>query len=184
MQILDSGVFWPLNTDPLFRLVGRVPVPDLRPPARLGRREAAGRGRRGGRQLARRYAATAARSFTGLVAVAAARLVLLVRAHDDRRARVGRGPAVDQRCVVVAGPPQRSQTAWSLSTNSAWASNSGIGPNGSRRKSWSSPATITRGAAVSEGERGADDLAVEELDLVESRRPPCRERARQAQRRR
>ena len=32
----SGGVFWPLMTDPLFRLVGRVPVPDVRPPARLG----------------------------------------------------------------------------------------------------------------------------------------------------
>ncbi len=27
MQIVDSGVFWPLNTDPLFRLVGTFPFP-------------------------------------------------------------------------------------------------------------------------------------------------------------
>ncbi len=27
MQIVDAGVFWPLNTDPLFRLVGTFPFP-------------------------------------------------------------------------------------------------------------------------------------------------------------
>ena len=69
--------------------------------------------------------------------------------------------------MVVAGPPQRWQTAWSLSTNSACASSSGIGPNGSRRKSWSSPAAITRAPPSGERERGADDLVLEELHLVD-----------------
>ena len=48
------------------------------------------------------------------------------------------------RRVVVAAPPQLWQTAWSLSTNSACDRSAGIGPNGTRRKSWSSPATMTR----------------------------------------
>ena len=56
----------------------------------------------------------------------------------------GAGSPSTSRCVVVAGPPQRWQTAWSLSTNSACERSSGIGPNGRRRKSWSSPATTTR----------------------------------------
>ena len=56
----------------------------------------------------------------------------------------GAGSPSTSRCVVVAGPPQRWQTACSLSTNSACERSSGIGPNGRRRKSWSSPATTTR----------------------------------------
>ncbi len=56
----------------------------------------------------------------------------------------GAGCPSTSRCVVVAVPPQRWHTAWSLSTNSAWERSSGIGPNGSRRKSWSSPAAMTR----------------------------------------
>ena len=35
-DITDSGVFWPTQADPLFRLVGRLPVPELRSQARLG----------------------------------------------------------------------------------------------------------------------------------------------------
>jgi hypothetical protein len=27
LQLVDAGVFWPLNTDPLFRLVGTFPFP-------------------------------------------------------------------------------------------------------------------------------------------------------------
>ena len=27
LKILDAAVFWPLNTDPLFRLVGTFPFP-------------------------------------------------------------------------------------------------------------------------------------------------------------
>jgi len=47
----------------------------------------------------------------------------------------GAGRPPTRRWVVVAGPPHRWQTAWSLSTNSAWLRSSGIGPNGSRLKS-------------------------------------------------
>ena len=27
LQLVDAGVFWPLSTDPLFRLVGTFPFP-------------------------------------------------------------------------------------------------------------------------------------------------------------
>ena len=148
MQITGSGVFWPLDGRSALPARRRLPVPDLRPPPRLGGREGAGRGRRG-RQLAR----ATPRLLRGLL--------LLPRGPASWQSRqrasycslapttivapeYGAGRPSTSRCVVVAGPPQRWQTAWSLSTNSAWASSSGIGPNGSRRKSWSSPATITR----------------------------------------
>ncbi len=45
---------------------------------------------------------------------------------------------------MVAGPPQRWQTASSLSTNSATQSRVGIEPNGRPRKSWARPAAMTR----------------------------------------
>ena len=45
----------------------------------------------------------------------------------------GAGSPSTSRCVTVAGMPQRWQTACSLSTNSAIASSSGIGPNGRPR---------------------------------------------------
>ena len=51
-------------------------------------------------------------------------------------------PAI--RSEYWAAAPQRTQTAGILSTYSAIAMSSGIGPNGRRRKSRSSPATMTR----------------------------------------
>jgi hypothetical protein len=38
LHIDDAAVFWPLSDDALFRLVGTFPVPELGPPARVGRR--------------------------------------------------------------------------------------------------------------------------------------------------
>ena len=68
------------------------------------------------------------------------------RARRRRSSRRSRAPGCRRRAAGSSspGPPQRWQTAWSLSTNSARARSSGIGPNGRRRKSWSSPAAITR----------------------------------------
>src|SRR2546428_6244164 len=48
------------------------------------------------------------------------------------------------RCVRVADSPQTTQIASSLSTRSASARSVGTGPNGSPRKSRSSPAQMTR----------------------------------------
>ena len=49
LRIVEAGVFWPTTDDPLFDLVGDVPVPQLRPPPGMGRRhrpgQRAGRGR-------------------------------------------------------------------------------------------------------------------------------------------
>ena len=42
-----------------------------------------------------------------------------------------------------------------------------MGPNGRRLKSWSSPATTTRDAAVRQLERVLDDRLLEELHLVD-----------------
>ncbi len=68
------------------------------------------------------------------------------RSRRRRSSRRSRARACRRRAAASSSPPppQRWQTAWSLSTNSACASSSGIGPNGSRRKSWSRPAAITR----------------------------------------
>ena len=161
MQIVDGAVFWPLTTDPLFRLVGHVPVPDLGPPARLGRHGAAV-------ELGQpTYAATAARSSPASWQSRQRASYCSFAPTTIVAPEYGAGRPSTSRCVVVAGPPQRWQTACSLSTNSAWASSSGIGPNGSRRKSWSRPGGDHARAAVGERERRPDDLAVEELNLVD-----------------
>ena len=83
------------------------------------------------------------------------------------RPEYGAGAPSTSRCVVVAGPPQRWHTAWSLSTNSACERSSGIGPNGSRRKSWSSPATTTRTPRSARSSARRDDSLTEELGLVD-----------------
>ena len=88
------------------------------------------------------------------VARPAARLVLLERADDDRRSVRGCREAVDLRCVMVAGPAQRWQTACSLSTSSARQSSSGIGPNGEPRKSWSRPGARGRASPWGPAHRG------------------------------
>ena len=106
--------------------------------------------------------------LAGLVAVAAARLVLLVRAHDDRRARVRRGPAVDQplrrRRAAAAAVADRLQLVDEL----------GVGQELRHRPEREPPEVLVEpgrdhpGAVVGELERDADDLFVEELGLVDA----------------
>ncbi len=69
--------------------------------------------------------------------------------------------------MVVAGPPQRWQTAWSLSTNSAWARSSGRGPNGQTPEILVEPGGDHADAALRERQRRVHDARLEELDLVD-----------------
>ena len=78
----------------------------------------------------------------------------------------GAGRPSTSRCVIVAGPQQRWQTACSLSTSSARQSSSGIEPNGRPRKSWSRPDTTTR-VPRSTSTSMEDDGRCEELHLVD-----------------
>ena len=116
--------------------------------------------------------------LAGLVAVAAARLVLLVRAHDDRRPRIGRRPTVDQalrrRCSAAAAVADGLQLVDEL----------GVRQQRRHRPEREPPEVLVEprrdhaGTVVGELERDADDLFVEELRLVdadhlEAARPLC-----------
>ena len=79
----------------------------------------------------------------------------------------GAGRPSTSRCVIVAGPPQRWQTACSLSTSSARQSSSGIEPNGRPRKSWSSPDDDDARSALDEHVDDEHDPRREELHLVD-----------------
>ena len=79
----------------------------------------------------------------------------------------GAGRPSTSRCVVVAGPPQRWQTAWSLSTNSARERSSGHRAERLAPEVLVEPCADHARAALGEGERRVDDPLFEELHLVD-----------------
>ena len=77
------------------------------------------------------------------------------------------GLSADQPLIAARRVAADTQIACSLSTISATASNCGIGPNGSPRKSVSVPARITRTPRFASDCRELDDRRVEKLRLVD-----------------
>ena len=134
----------------------------------------AGRCSRRIRPLPRRRARRRARARSRLGSVPR---TSRARRPGSSRRRTAPGAPSTSRCVIVAGPPQRWQTASSLSTNSATQSSVGIAPNGRPRKSCASPAATTRAPSRDERVDRVDDPVVEELHLVDADRVVARARA-------